>query len=113
MIRSDGDRAVWAIDAFDSGVGWMTPPSFYAIALSRGGADFAVACLAEQCVEFLGGQNFASDLWNPVDTVFIEGHSCFGSWYRCGIQGRRGQCQWDCGLCRDMWVREDYHRGEL
>ena len=62
MISRDGDRSIWTVNRFDSGIGGMSPPAFYSVALGGSAADFCVACLDELIVKFISGQDFAGDL---------------------------------------------------
>jgi len=58
----------------------MGPPAFYSVALGWSGTDFGVACLDELIIKVVGGQDFAGDLSDAFDFMFIEGHSCLGNW---------------------------------
>ena len=80
MISRDCDRTVGAINRFDSGVGWMGPPAFYSVALGWSATDFCVSCLDQLIIKVVCGENFGGDLSDAFDFVFIDLHSCLGTW---------------------------------
>ena len=116
MISRDCDRAVGAINWFNSGIGWMGPSAFYSIALGWSATDFCVACLDQLIVKVVCGQDFGGDLGDTFDFVFIEGHNYLGRLWRYGIPVGRSQFQSRCEWFRDrsfrldslQYVNEDY-----